>query len=1180
MKSKIFAVLSALLFLGSLFCITSCNDLLTSQSSTKTNVKINLDVSKLIKNTRSAAVQQTKEYILKVFVYNAENYQPDTQIKNLPLIAEAKSKVNTNGIVSVSLQVPIDYSVFFVANLYELLDENTESTIPLYTGKSEIIKIKPEDNKVDLILSKSQADVDIDIDINTQSTYKVEHYQQNIEDDKYSLVEADTETKIGTIGTETEATAKSYDGFSVNPFEQKTILSDSSTTVKIYYTRNVYTVTFNANGGILNETNSQIVKYNGKSTEPTKPTKEGYNFAYWYTSKDNGVTEDISYNFLTPVTNNVTLYAMWIAGTDIVYKVEHYQQNIEDDEYSLVEADTETKKGTIGTQTEATAKSYEGFSVNPFEQKTILSNGSTTVKIYYTRNVYTVTFNANGGILSENSSQIVKYNGKSTEPTEPTKSEYFFDGWYTSSIDGTTLESKFDFSAPITSDITLYAKWIEQTEISYTVEHYQQNIDDDNYSLVSSEIKTRKTGEQIQAIPNEYYGFSVKTISQETLIEDGSSLVKIYYDRNLYTVTFNANGGNLLTDSIQYVKYEGTAEQPTLEGTSLYGWYKTNNITEMINSIPFDFSTPITQDTNLFAKWDFIYVKGAVINGTIKASGYTESEIFKEGAIVSIPNFYMCDHEVTQAEYKAIMGTWPDESMANEEMKGVGDNVPAYYVSWFDALVYCNERSIQEGLTPCYTINESTNPEAWGDVPASETHPNFTTWFNATCDFQANGYRLPTSAEWEYAARGGNELKGFQYQYAGSNSIDMVAWYLGNSDSTTYEVKTKQPNELGLYDMSGNVWEWSWNFYFNTNTNTYYRFTHGSAWDRNDESNFLSYHGRSPASLRGNAIGFRLVRTATEQSQGDVYSQGISLNGTTYAKTGEVVIIPAGTVAQIAMTDNGSWSSYCKDEDTRNQGVFLKDRKVQLSPFAMSQFEVTQELWFAIFGVNPSNFQTDVADGEIQNLRPVECITWYDAVNFCNELTKRTMGEEHCVYIIENSSSPNGYVEYADVSIDLSKKGYRLPTETEWEFAARGGNPTSEVWKYAYAGVQTSKTPENFTEEPYNDNNLENYAWYNNNSNNKTHEVGKKLPNTLGIYDMNGNVDELCYDWYDIVYTENDFIINPEGPSSGENRIKRGGGYNSIGSYGSCVSGRYDILPNDRPYPYSCGFRIVRTITE
>ena len=1041
MKSKIFVVLSTLLFLGSLFCITSCNDLLTSQSSTKTNVKINLDVSKLINNTRSAAVQQTKEYILKVFVYNTENYQPDTQIENLPLVAEAKSKVNANGIVSVSLQVPIDYSVFFVANLYELLDENTESTIPLYTGKSEIIKIKPEDNKVDLILSKSQADVDIDIDINTQSTYKVEYYQQNIEDDKYSLVEADTETKIGTIGTETEATAKSYDGFNVNPFEQKTILSDSSTTVKIYYTRNIYTVTFNANGGILNETNSQIVKYNGKSTEPTKPTKEGYNFAYWYTSKDNGVTEDISYNFLTPVTNNVTLYAMWIAGTDIVYKVEHYQQNIEDNEYSLVEADTETKKGTIGTQTEATAKSYEGFSVNPFEQKTILSNGSTTVKIYYTRNVYTVTFNANGGILSENSSQIVKYNGKSTEPTEPIKEGHLFQGWYTSEDYGTTFnDTTYDFEKEITENITLHAKW----------------------------------------------------------------------------------------------------------------WNSSS----------------------------FVYVKGATIQDGIKGSGYTTSEIFVDGNNVSIQSFYMSDHEVTQAEYKAIMGTWPDESVTDTNVDhGIGDLYPVYYVSWFDAIVYCNKRSMKENLTPCYTIKGSTNPNDWGAVPDSVEQDIFNTWWNVTCNFQANGYRLPTSAEWEYAARGGNGLSNYQYKYAGSNDLDTVAWYWDNSNSSAHEVKLKQPNELYLYDMSGNIYEWCWD---KSENSTELRYSRSGYWSNAGDEFCVSSMYPHTSTYRQHNIGFRLVRTA-DFVQGDVYSSGITLNGTTYAKTGEVVIIPAGTVAQIAMTDNGSWSSYCKDEDTRNQGVFLKDRKVQLSPFAMSQFEVTQELWLAIFGVNPSKFQgseNPPANGEIQNLRPVECITWYDAVNFCNELTKRTMGEEHCVYKIENSSSPNDYIEYADVSIDLSKKGYRLPTEAEWEFAARGGDPTSEVWKYAYAGVQTSKTPESFTEEPYNDNNLENYAWYNNNSNNKTHEVGKKLPNTLGIYDMNGNVDELCYDWYDIVYTENDFIINPEGPSSGEKRIKRGGGYNSIGSYGSCVSGRYDILPNERPYPYSCGFRLVRTITE
>lgn len=502
MKSKIFIILSIFIFLGILFCFESCHNLFTLQNGAKTTINISLDLSKLIKTSRNQSTEIT-EYQLKVAVYDAEFYLPNSDIEKLTLITQAENKVDTTtGEVKISFEVPIDTKVIFVGKLYELIDGKTVSKNPLYVGKSEVITVKPKDNKVHLVLSKTIADVGLDVDI-----------------------------------------------------------------------EDIFVIQFNTLGGTFIE--SQKIQEGKTTTEPTRPTKDDFEFVGWYTSKDGGKT----------------------------------------------------------------------------------------------------------------------------------------------------LDTKFDFSVPITSDVTLYAKW--------------------------------KLAER------------------------------------------------------------------------------------------------------------FVFVKGASINGAITADGYTTSEIFKEDAIVSIPNFYISDHEVTQAEYKAIMGNWPDKSVT-EEMKGVGDSHPAYYVNWFDTLVYCNKRSIQEGLIPCYTINGSTNPNDWGEVPTSETHRNFTTWFNATCDFQANGYRLPTSAEWEYAARGGNGLSGFQYQYSGSNSIDMVAWYLGNSYSTTYEVKTKQPNELGLYDMSGNVWEWIWDISTNA---TNHRHTRGTGYDRDDLSIYISYHGQSLAYGMHSSIGFRLVRTATEQSQ-------------------------------------------------------------------------------------------------------------------------------------------------------------------------------------------------------------------------------------------------------------------------------------------------------------------------
>jgi len=248
-------------------------------------------------------------------------------------------------------------------------------------------------------------------------------------------------------------------------------------------------------------------------------------------------------------------------------------------------------------------------------------------------------------------------------------------------------------------------------------------------------------------------------------------------------------------------------------------------------------------------------------------------------SIISQP-FRMSEHEITRSQFSSIMGTDPSDTDSS-----TGTDDPVQRVSWYDAIAFANKLSIEEGLTPVYSVTVDGTPIDWealayGSIPTARDDD----WDAVTANWDADGYRLPTEMEWMWAAMGADQdaqpgamqdgvnVSGYDKDFAGdngSNSIGDYAWYDLNS-STTHPVGTKLPNELGLYDMSGNVQEqtWDWKTNYPPDDLTDYRGTtsgagrvvRGGSFSYGVDLQTVAFRNNYDPETDRDTLGFRLVR--------------------------------------------------------------------------------------------------------------------------------------------------------------------------------------------------------------------------------------------------------------------------------------------------------------------------------
>ena len=531
-------------------------------------------------------------------------------------------------------------------------------------------------------------------------------------------------------------------------------------------------------------------------------------------------------------------------------------------------------------------------------------------------------------------------------------------------------------------------------------------------------------------------------------------------------------------------------------------------------------------------------------------------------------NSYTVKHEELKPENLKLTWRTPGQTIT--------DDSPVTQVSWNDAAAFCNWLSEQEKQEPCY----QRDGDSWALRP------------------KANGYRLPTEAEWEYACRAGTAT---QFWFGDDwKELDKYGWTTKNADSRPHAVGLLPANPFGLYDMHGNVWEWCQDGYdskwyekspsddpLGPNTASH-RMLRGGCWLLATANGRSSYRYNTGQSNRNNTGGFRVALS----SVGAQPSTASITTSTPPVVTPPPVAKPVGPAptpakapfdAAGAKAHQQAWAKHLGTEVETTNSVGAKMVLIPPGEFLMGSTD--EQVEAALKVAEEMGVDQPTKDRIQKNERPQHKVVIskpflmgatevtvgqfkkFSATGYQTEAEKAFAKDAKVQTYVNpgyavTDDSPTTEITWNDATAycqwlsTQEKATYRLPTEAEWEYACRAGTTT----QYSFGDDVAL---------------LYQYGWYKQNAADHSHPVGRKLWNGFGLFDMHGNLHEWCGDYFDEKWYSASPLNDPSGPVTGSNRVIRGGHWNYLAS--TCRSAyRHSNIPSNRHNKH--GFRVVREL--